>query len=39
MNQEEAEIAKIGPTISRDKNNIFQGRIRIQKGNYSILGV
>lgn len=39
INQEEAEIAKTGPIKRRPKNKAFQGRINIQKGNYSIFGI
>lgn len=39
INQDEAEIAKIGPEIRRLANKIFQGRISIQKGNNSIFGI
>jgi hypothetical protein len=39
MNQDEAEIARIGPIIRRHKKVAFQGRISIQKGNNSIFGI
>jgi hypothetical protein len=39
INHEEAEIEKIGPTIKRLKKVAFQGRIIIQKGNISIVGI
>jgi hypothetical protein len=38
MNQEEAEIDKIGPIIKSLKKSAFQGRISIQKGNIPYLG-
>jgi hypothetical protein len=39
MNHDEAEIEKIGPMIKRLRKIAFQGRISIQKGNISILGI
>jgi hypothetical protein len=39
MNQEEAEMERIGPNNISLTNKAFQGRIIIQKGNYSIFGI